>query len=236
MKSTPGGEAATGRVPTGIPGLDARIGGGFPQDRTVLVAGDIGTGKTTLGIQFLVAGADRGETGMLITTDEKPRHIIDDARKFGWDLTAPDYARRITVMDASPYFTALRGARKPDANQTAAALVAEIRRVRAALLVIDGVTSLVPGGPDARRSASFLAVVISALEDERACTAVLTAPSATPSEQFTAGAIELTVGPTDGHIRRSLRVRSLPGVPAAFGDVPFDIVDGRGLVMRESSE
>jgi circadian clock protein KaiC len=231
MKSTPSDGAAMARVATGIPGLDARLAGGFPLGRTVLVAGDIGTGKTTLGVQFLVAGAARGETGILITADEKPRHIVEDSRRLGWDLDGPDLAGRITLLDASPYFTASRGARKPDANQTAAALVAEVRRTGASLLVIDGLTSLVPGGPEARRSAGFLAVVISALEDERACTAILTAASPTPSEQFTTGAIELLVSPKEGRMRRSLRVRSFPGVPEAYGDLPFDIVDGRGVVV-----
>jgi len=232
MKSTPASDAPVPRVPTGIPGLDDRIAGGFPLGRTVVVSGDIGTGKTTLGVQFLVAGAQRGETGILITADEKPRHIVEDSRRFGWELDGPDLASRITVMDASPYFTALRGARKPDANQTAAELMSEIRKSGASLLVIDGLTSLVPGGPEARRSAGFLAVVISALEDENVCTAIVTAPSAAPSEQFTTGAIELIVSPKEGRMRRSLRVRSFPGVPAAYGDLPFDIVDGRGLIVE----
>ena len=232
MKSTPPADAPIARVPSGVPGLDALIGGGFPQNRTLLVAGDVGTGKTTMGVQFLVAGARRGERGILITTDEKPRHIIEDVRRFGWDLDSSELKDAITVMDASPYFTALRGARKPDANQAAAALTGEVHRLNARLLVVDGLTSLVPGGPDARRSAGFLAVMISALEDDHICTAVLTATSATPSEQFTAGALELLAGPVDGHIRRSLRVRSLPGVPTGAGDWPMDIVDGQGLIVR----
>jgi KaiC/GvpD/RAD55 family RecA-like ATPase len=198
----------------------------------VLVAGDTGTGKTTLGLQFLVAGARRGERGILITTDEKPRHIIDDARGFGWDLHSAAYADLITVMDASPYFTAIRGARKPDANQTAAALTAEVRRQNARLLVIDGLTSLIPGGPAARRSAGFLAVVISALEDEQTCTSLLTATSAAPSDQFTAGAIELALVPRDGRMLRTLRVRSMPGVPQNVADWPVEIVDGQGLIVR----
>lgn len=233
MKSTPPADAPIARIPSGVPGLDARIGGGFPRNRTLLVAGDIGTGKTTMGVQFLVAGARRGERGILLTTDEKPRHIIEDMRRFGWDLDrGGEFANEITVMDASPYFTALRGARKPDANQTAAALTGEVRRLNARLLVVDGLTSLVPGGPDARRSAGFLAVVVSALEDDQICTAVLTATSAAPSEQFTAGALELSAGLVDGHVRRSLHVRSMPGVPAGAGDWPMDIVDGQGLIVR----
>jgi KaiC/GvpD/RAD55 family RecA-like ATPase len=183
MKSTPPDTAAIARVPSGVPGLDDHIGGGFPKGRTVLVAGGIGTGKTTLSVQFLVAGADRGETGVLITADEKPRHIIADVRRFGWALNEADYTNRITVLDASPYYTAMRGARRPDANDTAAELTRQIRQLRATTLVIDGVASLLPGGADDRNSAGFFAVLISALEDERLCTALLTAPSPGPAVQ-----------------------------------------------------
>lgn len=233
MKSTPRENGPIARVPSGVPGLDDRIGGGFPKGRTVLVAGAIGTGKTTLSVQFLVAGADRGETGVLITADEKPRHIIADGRRFGWALDDADYTNRITVLDASPYFTAMRGPRKPDANETAMELTRQVRQLRATILVIDGLASLVPGGADDRNSARFLAVLISALEDERLCTAVLTAPSPAPAEQFTAGAIELSVGVRDGRVRRWMAVRSMPGLKSPAIDVPLDIVDGRGVVVDE---
>lgn len=201
--------------------------------RTVLVAGGIGTGKTTLSVQFLVAGARRGEMGVLIAADEKPRHIIADVRRFGWDLAGADCEKTISVLDASPYFTALRGARKPDANETAAELTRQVRLLQAQRLVIDGIASLVPGGADDRRSARFLAVLISALEDERLCTAVLTAPSSAPAEQFTAGAIELHVGARDGHVRRSLTVRAMPGLPPNGFDLPLEIVDGEGAIIPE---
>ena len=52
---------------TGISGLDHILGGGFPRDRIYLVQGDPGVGKTTLGLQFLMAGARNGEKCLYIT-------------------------------------------------------------------------------------------------------------------------------------------------------------------------
>ena len=49
---------------TGIAGLDAILGGGLPASRLYLVDGSPGTGKTTLALQFLLAGAARGEVGL----------------------------------------------------------------------------------------------------------------------------------------------------------------------------
>ncbi len=45
------------KVPSGIPGLDAILRGGFPHGRTMIVLGGAGAGKTVLAMQFLVGGA-----------------------------------------------------------------------------------------------------------------------------------------------------------------------------------
>ena len=52
------------KAPTGIPGLDQITDGGLPSGRVTLVAGAAGSGKTLLGMKFLVAGArDYGDPG-----------------------------------------------------------------------------------------------------------------------------------------------------------------------------
>lgn len=48
-------------VSTGISGLDAVLGGGFPKDHVYLLQGDPGAGKTTLSLQFLLEGVKNGE-------------------------------------------------------------------------------------------------------------------------------------------------------------------------------
>lgn len=52
------------KAATGIEGLDEILGGGFPENRLILVAGNPGTGKTTLALQFLQEGRARGERGL----------------------------------------------------------------------------------------------------------------------------------------------------------------------------
>ena len=56
------------RCVTGIEGLDRIIGGGLPVGGTILVAGICGSGKSALGIEFLVRGALVGQKGILIST------------------------------------------------------------------------------------------------------------------------------------------------------------------------
>ncbi len=74
------------RLKTGIKGLDEMTKGGFIRGDTVLVAGPPGTGKTTLGLQFLMQGLSDGENGLFVTIEETPQKIIEDALNLGWDL------------------------------------------------------------------------------------------------------------------------------------------------------
>lgn len=232
---------AAARVPSGIPGLDALVGGGFPRHRTVLVHGDIGTGKTTFGLQFVMEGATRGEAGLLVSVDQKPQHVLEDARRFGWDVDGAFDRQLITVLDASPYFTALRGRNGLDARRIASDLTQQVRHASASRLVIDGVTSLVPDAAPLAGVEDFLRSLIVSLEDNLGCTIVLTArtsrslftsPLGRTAERLTSGVIELNVGPQGGRTGRSLRVRKMRGGPMTLGEQSFDIVDGRGLVMR----
>src|SRR5918996_3925395 len=94
------------RASSGVPGLDEMIDGGFPAHRAILIRGQIGTGKTTLATQFLVDGISRGEPGVLVSVDSKPRHVVEDAARFGWDLKGAASRRALAILDASPYFTA----------------------------------------------------------------------------------------------------------------------------------
>jgi circadian clock protein KaiC len=62
------------KAPTGIGGLDEITRGGLPQGRATLVTGGTGSGKTLLGVQFLVAGArEYGEPGVLVTLRSRQR-------------------------------------------------------------------------------------------------------------------------------------------------------------------
>jgi len=235
--------APASRTPTGIPGLDALIGGGFPVHRAVLLHGDIGTGKTTFGLQFLMEGAARGDAGVLVSVDEKPQHVLDDARRLGWDVDSAANRRLITVLEASPFFTALRGRNGLDARQVASDLTQQVRRLKASRLVIDGATSLVPDGAGAGVE-DFLRSLILSLEDNLGCTTVLTTRTSagtdtsrlgTTAERLTSGVVELKLGLVDGRAVRSLQIRKMRGAPTALGERPFDIVEGRGLVLRELS-
>jgi circadian clock protein KaiC len=89
-------------VSTGIAGLDNILNGGFPRGHFFLVEGEPGAGKTTLGLQFLMAGSRRGEPVLYVTLSESEREIRKIARSHGWSLEG------ITIYEFTPTEDSLR--------------------------------------------------------------------------------------------------------------------------------
>lgn len=74
------------RVKTGVKGLDEVLEGGIPKNNLVLVSGGPGSGKTTLGLQFLLEGLRNDETVVYVNLDERKEKIIRNAKLFDWNL------------------------------------------------------------------------------------------------------------------------------------------------------
>lgn len=74
------------RASSGIAGLDDVLGGGFPAGHLYLVEGTPGSGKTTLGLQFLLAGRQGDEKGLYITLSETEKELRTVAASHGWSL------------------------------------------------------------------------------------------------------------------------------------------------------
>ena len=86
------------KAPTGVPGLDEITRGGLPRGRSTLVTGGAGSGKTLLGLQFLVAGArDYREPGVLVTFEESAEKVSANVASLGFDLDALQRDRLLVV-------------------------------------------------------------------------------------------------------------------------------------------
>ncbi|HEY0588518.1 MAG TPA: circadian clock protein KaiC [Pseudoduganella sp.] len=103
-----------GHCPTGVSGLDEVLGGGLPRSRTTLVCGNAGSGKTMLGMEFLLHGsANYGEPGIFVSFEETPEELQQNFASLGFDLTelssrkllAIDYVeiRREAIAEAGEY-------------------------------------------------------------------------------------------------------------------------------------
>ena len=74
------------RVPTGIPGLDDIVNGGYFLGSTTVVAGISGVGKSVMACQYIAEGARRGERSLMLSLDEQVPQILRNAMTIGIDL------------------------------------------------------------------------------------------------------------------------------------------------------
>jgi circadian clock protein KaiC len=74
------------RISTGIKGLDEMLGGGIMAGDAVLVAGPSGSGKTVFATQFIAAGANNSEPGVIVVFEEHPEEYIARAKSLGLGL------------------------------------------------------------------------------------------------------------------------------------------------------
>jgi circadian clock protein KaiC len=131
------------RVVTGVTGLDALLRGGLPRASATMVEGGTGTGKTLVGLHFLLEGARRGEPGILFTLEETPAQIRAIANNFGWNLAPLEAQGRLVISYTSP--VELSTDRFLDDAQR------QIGRVGARHAVLDSLTSMSLGVPSQRR-------------------------------------------------------------------------------------
>ena len=86
------------KCPTGIKGLDELTAGGLPRNRTTLICGGAGSGKTLLGIDFLINGAtDYDEPGVFVSFEETAEEIYQDVASLNMDLKGLVAKKKIIV-------------------------------------------------------------------------------------------------------------------------------------------
>ena len=93
------GEAAdvTGRIPSGIPGLDAVMNGGISAGEATVILGPSGAGKTIFGLNFVAEGLIRGERCLYVTFQDTADQLTKMAAGFGWGLAEARASGQLVV-------------------------------------------------------------------------------------------------------------------------------------------
>ena len=135
------------KVPTGIEGFDDITHGGLPRGRTTLLVGGPGSGKTLLGLRFLVEGAQtHREPGIFVAFEETSNRIIANASAFGWDL--PGLRRKmLCFVDAQPAADLVQSGNF-DLGGLLVALEVQIKAMGARRIVIDAIDIMLALMPD----------------------------------------------------------------------------------------
>jgi circadian clock protein KaiC len=131
------------RSSSGLATLDGILGGGFVRQRIHLIEGAPGTGKTTLGLQFLLAGRQAGEKGLYVTLSESRDELAAVARAHKLPLDGIDIFE--LAPDTDPRGATSQTMFHPsevELSETTQLIFAEIERVGPSRLVLDSLSEM----------------------------------------------------------------------------------------------
>jgi circadian clock protein KaiC len=139
------------RTSTGVPGLDPMLEGGLWTGSAALVAGPTGSGKTTLGIQFVVEGLRRGERCVLVNFQENPTQLAYQIEQIAGKLD-DDSRDRLELL----YFSAV----ELPIDRIVVRLFQALRRSAVRRVVIDALGDLAIAANDAMRLHNYLYALV----------------------------------------------------------------------------
>src|SRR3989338_1258419 len=119
------------RLSTGIKRFDKIVGNGFPEGHMIMYAGNTGSGKTTFGMQFLIAGLKKGEAAVFLALEESASQIKKTALEHGWNLDKYEEQGKLIFINPSMIDV------YPD--EVLYAIVTAVRKIKAKRIVIDSV-------------------------------------------------------------------------------------------------
>ncbi len=91
------------RVKTGITSLDEMLSGGLLKGTVCLVKGAPGSGKTSIGLEFISRGIEEfSENGLIVTFEHFPQQIYRDALSLGFDLKTYEEEKKLKILFTSP--------------------------------------------------------------------------------------------------------------------------------------
>jgi circadian clock protein KaiC len=129
------------RIATGIPRLDAMLGGkGFFRGSSILLTGTPGTGKTIISANFAQAAAKRGERVLFFSFEESPDQITRNMHSIGLRLEPLIKSGLLRFHSARPSLYGL--------EMHLATMFKEIAEYKPHVVIIDPITSLMDSGTD----------------------------------------------------------------------------------------
>jgi circadian clock protein KaiC len=121
-------------ISTGIAGLDEMLGGGTLRGNALLVAGPVGSGKTTMAVQFIAEGVKQNETGVVVIFEETVPKYLDQAKGLGVDLEEMRQQGMVEIVYVRPLDLSM--------DETLYAIQTAVDKVGAQRVCLDSISGL----------------------------------------------------------------------------------------------
>ena len=228
------------KIATGISSFDIIAKGGLPRNRTTLISGTAGSGKTIFALQFLAAGIQLGVPGVFVTFEESAADVRKNMRSFGWDLAKWEAEGLLAFVDASPDPT-IDSVESGgfDLGALLARVEHAVRKVKAERVAVDSLGAVFSQFSDQSIVRSELFRIASALK-AIGVTAVLTAERTEDYgsiarfgvEEFIADNVMILRNVLEEESRRrTIEILKFRGCDHQKGEYPFTIVPEGGVIV-----
>jgi circadian clock protein KaiC len=231
---------AVEKLRTGISSLDIIAKGGLPKNRTTLISGTAGSGKTVFAVQFLAAGITKGENGVFVTFEESADDIRANMRSFGWDLAQWEKEGKLTFVDASPDPNVeIVEAGGFDLGALLARVENAVKKVSATRVSVDSLGAVFSQFSDQTMVRGELFRIATALK-AMGVTAVLTAERTDDHgpvarfgvEEFIADNVMILRNVLEAESRRrTIEILKFRGCDHQKGEFPFTIIPHGGVIV-----
>ena len=222
------------RASTGIAGLDDVLGGGLPSNHVYLVEGDPGSGKTTLGLHFLLEGVRRKEKGLYVTLSETAAELRTVSASHGWNLEGVELFELVSSEGLSPELEqSILHPSQVELGETVRGVIAAVERLRPQRVVFDSLSEMRLLAQDPLRYRRQVLALKKFFSDQGCTVMLLDDRSSRDTDQqlhsIAHGVINLEQSVDQyGPERRRMRVLKMRGIKFRGGD--HDIVlDTGGL-------
>lgn len=134
---------ASTRVSTGVPELDTILGGGLTANRSYLLEGTPGSGKTTIALQFLLEGVRAGESALYITLSETAEELREVGRSHGWALDGIELFELVSEDGLHPESEqSILDPSEVELGETIAGVMECVDRLKPARVVFDSLSEM----------------------------------------------------------------------------------------------
>lgn len=216
------------KLGSGIEGLNTILGGGFLKNTTVMVEGASGTGKTVMGIHYLLEGIKQDEKGLLLITEETAHFITQYINSFNIKLERKLYKQNFLIIDRIFSTSSI--------EEVISNLIGKIEENSVKRVVIDFVNSFIEFGDNYITLKAILRNLINYL-NMSGCTTILilnedqigtTSPLKNIIQPLVQGEIHLSFILRQGKRYRALEVNKMKGQKYIAG-VHLAEINGNGM-------